>query len=160
MLKSEENGKDRMVRVSYENWKALMEKKRKFKLKSVDDVISLLLNAEKVRKKKGKERRKLSGKEETKERLIVDFCRFCQNNIEGKCSYEWKGNPLEVKRHKCFVLMNQCIFKAEKEGKVLCAKDFMEKGKIYEISKEECQKCWKKEIELIEKALGFHITET
>jgi len=147
---SDEFKKDKMIRISYENWKAINKLKKKLKFKSINQVISVLLNVEIVRKKQ----KKIKLENDVIKKEEIDLCLFCKNNSE--CSELWKHKPSEVKKHGCFVFYENCIYKSpEQNGIIYCAKDFIETGKLHVYPIQECEKCWKAQIELIKKILSI-----
>jgi len=137
------------------------EFKRRYKTRSINDVIKKLLEIWdeyqilKAEKQEKTEEIKVPSKEkllkelrETKleyETLPMEksICYDCAKF--SSCNYDWIHDIEEIKEHGCFVPRNQCVFRSEREdGKIDCAKDFAKTGKIHVVSKEFCDKCWER----------------
>lgn len=143
------------------------EFKRKFKVRSLNDVIDKLLDiydeyviikntfkgtiqtgqiSEKTLKEfpKTKEQWLNNIREESEDiREHPDICPDCARY--PRCTREWIHDPEEVEANKCFIPANQCYFRSIRDdSKIDCAKDFAQKGKIHIVSVEFCRKCWER----------------
>jgi len=107
------------IRISVENKEILEKKQRRLNLKSLDNVISMLLQKE--------EKLSLASMKEKKQERAQDVP-IEKPRLELRSS---KGNK------------EKCLFRAEKEeGKVQCAKDFVETSVIHIRTIEYCNECW------------------
>jgi len=125
------------------------EFKRRYKVRSINDVIKKLLeiwDEYQIIKAETSEKSEKSEKYEETVLLkeeIQDICYNCANY--SFCACDWKHKPEEVKEHGCFKPRNQCVFRSERpDGKIDCAKDFAKSGKIHIVTKEFCDKCWER----------------
>jgi len=156
-MKMKENPRLKTVKVTLGIQKRLErlkkgEFKRKYKTKSINDVIEKLLDAydEYVILKEQQKGIVETGKiakasiEGEIEEELPDVCPDCIECIS--CNSNAHGYPEEVKARGCFKPRNQCIFRTEakKEGMIDCAKDFARTGKIHDVSKDFCDKCWER----------------
>lgn len=127
------------------------EFKRKFKVKSLNDVIEKLLDIydEYVVVKSqfkgiiqtGEIAEKSLTSEVSAKIEDVDICPDCKDF--PSCKKSWIRNPKEVKLKGCFVPSNQCYYRSTRtDGNIDCAKDFNQKSKIYVVTKEFCEQCW------------------
>ena len=107
------------IRISVENKEILEKKQRRLNLKSVDRVISVLLE----KQEKFSSVHMTEKKQERAQDVPIEKPR-----LELRSS---KGNK------------EKCLFRAEKEeGKVQCAKDFVETSVIHIRTIEYCNECW------------------
>lgn len=149
------------------------EFKRKYKTKSINDVITKLLDIHdeyvilKDRMKgivetgeiaqetlrsdfpKTKEEWKKNIKEQT-ETEEQDVCPDCARF--STCTRDWLRDPAEVKVHGCFVPRNRCVFRtSSQDGKVDCAKDYARTGRIHKVTLEFCDNCWNRKKAMMKK---------
>jgi hypothetical protein len=109
---------DTSIRVLIETRELLEKKKAKLHLKSLNDVVLMLLEKDeefaalkKVKRKKSQNEPIPTSKEKPKTELL---------SLNGKC-----------------------VFKHERQdGKVDCAKEFRAKNRIHVLSNEQCKECW------------------
>jgi len=107
-----------VTKVSVGNLEILKEKKRKLRLNSIDDVISVLLE---------------------KEEEFSTLKKIKRKKIQNE--------PIDMVKEKPKIelpsLNGTCLFRTEREeGKINCAKDFKEKNVIHVLTKEQCNECW------------------
>ena len=149
------------------------EFKRKYKTKSINDVIKKLLDIHdeyvilKERMKgivetgeiaeetlrsdfpKSKEewKKKIKEQSETEEEDVCPDCvRF------SSCTRDWIRDGEQVKIHGCFVPRNQCVFRTlSNDKKVDCAKDYARTGRIHKVTLEFCENCWKRKQAMMNK---------
>jgi len=149
------------------------EFKRKYKTKSINDVITKLLDIHdeyiilKDRMKgivetgeiaqetlrsdfpKSKEEWMKNIKEQS-EIEEQDVCPDCAR-FSG-CNSEWIRDGEEVKLHRCFIARNKCVFRTTSEkGKVDCAKDYARSGRIHKVTHEFCDNCWNRKKAMMKK---------
>jgi hypothetical protein len=106
------------IRVSIDNKELLEKKKRKLRLNSVNEVITVLLQKEdeystlkKIKRKKSQNVPIATSKEKPKTEML---------SLNGRC-----------------------VFKHERQdGNVDCAKDFIEKNAVHVLTNEQCMECW------------------
>ena len=109
---------DTSIRVPIETKQLLEKKKAKLGLKSLNDVVLMLL-------------------EKDEEFAIVKKIK------RKKSQNEPKGIIKEKPKTELLSLNGKCLFKHEREdGKVDCAKDFREKNRMHVLRNEECKECW------------------
>lgn len=109
---------DTSIRVPIETKELLEKKKAKLRLKSLNDVVLMLLEKDeefatlkKVKRKKSQNVPIVMPKEKPKTELP---------SLNGKC-----------------------VFKHEREdGKIDCAKDFIKKNAVHVLTNEQCAECW------------------
>jgi hypothetical protein len=107
------------IRISVENKEILEKKQRRLNLKSLDKVISMLLQKE--------EKLSLASMKEKKQEKAQDV------PIE-KPRLELRSQARDKEK---------CLFRVEKEiGKIQCAKDFAETDVIHVRTIEQCNECW------------------
>jgi len=107
------------IRISVENKEILEKKQRRLNLKSLDKVISVLLE----KQEKFSSVHMTEKKQEQAQDVPIERPR-----LELPSS---KGNK------------EKCLFRAEKEeGKIQCAKDFAETSVIHTKTIEYCNECW------------------
>ena len=108
-----------LIRISTENKEILEKKQRRLNLKSLDRLISVLLE----KQEKFPSVHMMEKKQERPQDVPIEKPR-----LELRSS---KGNK------------EKCLFRAEKEeGKVQCAKDFVETNVIHIKTIEHCNECW------------------
>ena len=139
------------IKISMENKRLLVNRKKKYKVKSIDAAISVLFEKEKeLTSLKRPQRKKIQNVPiviEKQTEIQQDVCPYCLKFV--KCINKWIRHPEEVKAHRCFVARNQCVFRTEgNDGKVDCAKDYARTGKIQKLTKEACDDCWNGKIEI------------
>lgn len=106
------------IRISVDNKELLEKKKSKLRLKSLNEVISVLLQKEDEYSTLKKMKRKKS------------------RNVPISM-------PKEKPKAELLSLNGRCVFKHEREdGKVDCAKDFIEKNVVHILTNEQCMECW------------------
>lgn len=149
------------------------EFKRKYKTKSINDVITELLDIydeyvilkdrmkgivetgeiaeETLRsdlpKTKEEWMKNIKEQSETEEEDVCPDCaRF------STCTRECLRNPEEVKSNGCFAARNQCVFRTiGNDEKVDCAKDYARTGRIHKVTKEFCDNCWNRKKAMMKK---------
>ena len=108
------------IRISLDNKELLEKKKAKLRLKSINEVISVLLEKEDEYSTLKKVKRKKS-----------------QNAPIGM--------PKEKRKTELLSLNGRCVFKHERQdGKIDCAKDFIKKNAVHVLTNEQCMECWNK----------------
>jgi len=111
--------KKRLAKISNRNLEILKQKRDKLGLNCIDAVISILLEKQ--------EKHSLVSMKEKKQEKALDVP-IEKPRLELPSS---KGNK------------EKCLFRAEKEeGKVQCAKDFVETSVIHIRTIEHCNECW------------------
>ncbi|MDH5635287.1 MAG: hypothetical protein OEY47_01290 [Candidatus Bathyarchaeota archaeon] len=142
------------------------EFKRKFKTKSVNDVIVKLLDiydewvilkeaqqgivetgriAEKSMKDEPKTREEwLSQRRaEMEEETLPDICPDCERF--ARCTRSSIRHPDEVKEEGCFIPRVRCVFRSVRPDNMIdCAKDFSKSGRIHKVTSPFCDKCWQR----------------
>jgi len=109
---------DTSIRVPIETKELLEKKKAKLGLKSLNDVVLMLL-------------------EKDQEFAIVKKIK------RKKSQNEPKGILKEKPKTELPSLNGKCVFKHEREdGNVDCAKEFREKNAIHVLTNEQCMECW------------------
>lgn len=127
--------------------------KRRYKVKSHNDVIEKLLDAydEYVILKEQQKGIVETGKiaEKTVETTMQeeespDVCYDCSKI--ARCVNPWMHNGLnEIKAQHCFEPRNHCVYRTQnKDQNIDCAKDFAKNGKIHQVTKDFCDKCWER----------------
>ncbi|MCD6484683.1 MAG: hypothetical protein J7L47_06195 [Candidatus Odinarchaeota archaeon] len=112
------------IRVSIENKEYLEKKKRKLHLKSIDDVISFLRRKEEELEVLRGIKQKKKQRKERKSEIVPEKVKVKLPSLNGVCVY----------RHE------------REDGKIDCAKDFVETNVIHIVTREQCSKCWKNAI--------------
>ena len=117
--------KETHVRISIENKEGLEEKRRKLCLKSINEVISMLLQKE-------EEFSIIKKVEKRKKSQMMD------DNMQ----LDDKLNTVKPKT-ELPSLNGKCLFRAERQdGKIDCAKDFLKSNVIHALTIEQCNECW------------------
>ena len=121
-MQSLKNGTN--VRISIDNKQLLAKKKRKLKVRSIDAVISLLLEKEKE----------------------LSMLKKAEKRNKAKAISMEKPKPLTEEISTSFkipLVYEVCAFKHERlDGKIDCAKDFMRTNRIHIILPEQCNECF------------------
>jgi hypothetical protein len=108
-----------LIRISTENKEILEKKQRRLGLKSLDRLISVLLE----KQEKSSSVHMTEKKQEQAQDVPIE-----KSRLELPSS---KGDK------------EKCLFRAEKEiGKIQCAKDFAETSVIHVRTIEQCNECW------------------
>lgn len=109
---------DTSIRVPIETKELLEKKKAKLRLKSLNDVVLMLLEKDEEFATLEKMKRKKS------------------QNVPIAI-------PKEKPKTELPSLNGKCLFKHERQdGKIDCAKDFIEKNAIHIYTKDQCSECW------------------
>jgi hypothetical protein len=119
------------IKISMENKQLLANRKKKYKVKSINQVISVLLEKEKEAKVlKRAERKKIK-------------------NVPIAIATEKLKPSIETAPTFKIVLRsdgNNCVFKAMRQvrndGRLYCAKDYAETGKLHVVTEAQCFECF------------------
>lgn len=135
--------------------------KRKYNVKSINDVIEKLLDVyddyvilkeqSKGIVETGEVAEKTLEGEVIEEEEEPSPCPDCAKY--SSCTSPNLGdNAREIRAHFCFSPRNACVYRTEnKEGMIDCAKDFARTGKIHNVSKDFCDKCWERKKAVLQK---------
>lgn len=106
------------IRISVDNKELLEKKKAKLRLKSINEVISVLLQ------------------KEDEYSTLKKIKRKKPQNVPI-------AMPKEKPKTELLSLNGRCVFKHERQdGKIDCAKDFIEKNVVHVLTNEQCMECW------------------
>lgn len=130
--------------------------KRKFKTKSINDVITQLLDiydeyviiktqfggiieTGKIAEQSLKDKIQ---KKPSKEIQPIDICPDCADF--SNCKKPFIRNFERVKNEGCFNIRNECVYRTRNGLTIDCAKDFSKTGRIHHVSIEFCNNCWQR----------------
>jgi len=106
------------IRISIENKQLLEKKKAKLSFNSVNDVVSMLLE---------------------KDEEFATLKKIKRKKLQNVPIATSKEKP----KTELLSLNGTCLFKHERQdGKLDCAKDFIEKNAVHVLTNEQCNECW------------------